>query len=881
MPISTPEPTGGEFTQRELLRERKALIDAFVRGKAPDFMERHSRLLDDFFWGSFENSLAGPMMDMIRNPYAIIALGGYGRQEQCIHSDIDLLFLFKKQVPPAAEQLVREVVYPLWDIGFDVGYATRSLKECLQIAGKDYEVLTSLLDARFICGASPLYSDLMESLRKRLLFRQADKLVHWLVETNYARHRRFGDSSYLLEPNLKEGQGGLRDYHTMLWIGIIKYDFAQPRDLEYQGLLSHYEYRRFRRALAFIWDVRSRLHEMTGRKCDQLHLEFQLKLARAMQFAAAGGQKPVERFLGRLHEAMDTIKEQYLMFLRETGAPKRSRAGRRSKKETGVAGLEVHRAALYFAGAERILKDPVLLVKIFEESVRLKIPVSQESRRLVQEFSHLVDDGLRASPEMVWSFERILLAPAPVFNVLNAMLATGLLSRLIPGFADIVHRIQYNEYHIYPVDKHSLRTVQTLKRFGTDEDQSGEPLCGQLFKKMKHRRLLIWAALLHDIGKGRPGGEHAESGAWIARKLLAEFGAKPEEAELVSDLVRDHLLLIKVATRRDLNNEETAISCARRIGDAERLKMLYLLTVADSVATGPKAWNDWTAVLLRELFLKVLTTLERGELASQEAVAMVERKRHQILNSSKDETDRREREALFAAMSPRYLLYMPTEFIDEHIALFRRLGSRQFVWAVKKANGADTRTVIICGRDRPGLFSKIAGVFTLNGVDILDAQIFTWKNGIALDVFEVKPPPDQLFEEERWHRAEEQLGAALSGELDVAATLTERMREYRPRMPRIADHPHRVAVDNESSSFFSIVEVVTYDFMGLLFSITDTLFRCGLDIWVAKIATRIDQVVDVFYVRDFYGQKVVEPEKVATIQKAILEVLPDTASEEA
>ena len=880
MPVSTPEPTGGELTHRELLCERSELIDAFLKGRAPDFMERHSRLLDDFFRESFENSMAGPTMDMIRNPYAIIALGGYGRQEQCIHSDIDLLFLFKKQVPPAAEELIREVVYPLWDIGFDVGYATRSLKECLQIAGRDYEVLTSLLDARFICGASLLYSDLLEDLRKRLLFRQANKIVHWLVDNNDARHRRFGDSSYLLEPNLKEGQGGLRDYHTMLWIGIIKHDFSQPRDLEYQGMLSHSEYLRLRRALAFIWDVRSRLHEMAGRKCDQLHLEFQLKLARAMQFAADEGQKPVERFLGRLHQAMDTIKEQYLMFLRETGAPKRSRAGRRPKKKTEVAGLEVHRDALYFTAPEKILKNPVLLIKIFEESARLKIPVSQEGRRLIQEFSQMVDDRLRTAPEVVRSFERILMAPAPVFNVLNAMLTTGLLPRLIPGFSDIIHRIQYNEYHIYPVDKHCLRTVQTLKRFGTDEDQSGEPLCGQLFKKMKHRRLLMWAALLHDIGKGRPGGEHAKSGARIARKLLSEFGAKPEEADLVSDLVRDHLLLIKVATRRDLNDEETAISCARRIGDIDRLKMIYLLTVADSVATGPKAWNDWTAVLLRELFLKVLSILERGELASQEAVALVERKRHEILTNSTDEADRAEREALFSAMSPRYLLYMPTEFIDEHIDLSRRLGSRQFVWTIKKANGSDTRTVIICGRDRPGLFSKIAGVFTLNGVDILDAQIFTWKNGIALDVFEVKPPPDLLFEDERWHRAEEQLGAALSGDLDVSATLAERMQEYRPRRPRIADHPHRVEVDNETSSFFSIVEVITYDFLGLLFSITDTLFRCGLDIWIAKIATRIDQVVDVFYVRDVYGQKVVEPEKVAMIQKAILEVLPDTASEE-
>ena len=863
----------------ELVRRREAMIASFLKGDAADFMENHSRLLDDFFRDSFESSLTGPMMDMVKNPYAIIALGGYGRQEQCIHSDIDLMFLFKKKVPNAAEDLIREVVYPLWDIGFDVGYATRSLKECMQIAAKDYEVLTSLLDARFLCGVSLLYTELLETLRKRVLFRQGKNINRWLVENNAARHQRHGDSSYLLEPNLKEGQGGLRDYHTMLWIGKIEYGFTQPRDLEYQGLLSHSEYRRFRHALDFIWNVRSRLHHLAGRKCDQLHLEFQLKLARAMRFAAADGQKPVERFLGRLHGAMGIVKDQYLMFLRETGAPKRSRAGRRSKKTTEVDGLEVRRDALNFVSPEKILKDPVLLIKIFAESARLKLPVSQEGRRLVREFSHLADAAIRKNPEVVDSFERILTAPAPEFNVLNAMLATGLLPRLIPAFSDLVNRIQYNEYHIYPVDRHSLRTVQTMKSFGSADDRSNEPLCGRLFRSMRNRRPLLWAALLHDIGKGVPGGEHSKSGARIAAQVMESFGYGAEEAALVSDLVRDHLLLIKVATRRDLNDEETAISCARRIRDVGRLRMLFLLTVADSVATGPKAWNDWTAVLLRELFLKVLSILEHGELASREAVAVVERKRHEIVESVLAEDGRKEMETLFAAMSPRYLIYMPTAYIREHIELYRRLGERPFVWSVKKANGSGTRTVIVCAKDRPGLFSKIAGVFTLNGVDILDAQIFTWRNNVALDIFEVKPPPDQIFEDERWQKAEAHLHAALSGDLDVASSVADRIRAYRPKKPRIADRPHRVRVDNDTSSFFSIVEVVTYNFPGLLFSITDTLFRCGLDIWVAKIATRIDQVVDVFYVRDFHGQKVTEPEKVAAVETAVLQVLPDPASE--
>jgi [protein-PII] uridylyltransferase len=857
-----------------LQEKRDRLVDAFLQGRAPDFIGQHAQLLDDYFLESFELSMTGPRMDIIRNPYAMIALGGYGRQEQSLHSDIDLLFLFKKKVPPAAEALIREIVYPLWDLGFEVGYATRSLKECIHLAGSDHEVLTSLLDARFLCGVSLLYTELRELLHKKILFRQSGKIINWLVERNTARHLHFGDSSFLLEPNLKEGQGGLRDYHTMLWVGKIKFDFKQARDFEYHGQLSHDEYKGLKEALSFIWDVRSRLHHMTGRKCDHLHLEFQEALAGALKIRGKDGQKPVERFLGELHGSMEFVKQRYLFFLHELGYPRRTKGGRKAQKSTHVEGIVVSGDALNFSSPEKIVDAPELLIHVFEESARLKLPLGAEARRLVREFSHLVDDRFRRSPDVVKSFERILMAPAPVFNVLSNMLETGFLIRFIPAFENLVNRIQYNEYHIYPVDKHSLRTVQMLKSFGSPDDRSNEPLCARFFKEMKNRKRLVWAALLHDIGKGVSGKAHSEKGAKIAHSLLTRFGYSPREVETVVSLVRDHLLLVKVATRRDLNDEETAIALARRIGNVETLKMLYLLTIADSMATGPKAWNDWTSVLLRELFLKVLSTLERGELASQEAVELVEGKKAEIIGEIESTEEKTDIENIFREMSPRYLLYMPGVLIREHIDLYRQLGDRDFVWDIRRANGADTRTVIICAKDRPGLFSRIAGVFTLNGVDILDAQIFTWRNNVALDIFEVKPPPDQIFEDDRWRRAEENLRAALADKLDVFSLLKRRIKTYRPRKPPISLMPNRVVIDNDSSSFYSIIEVFTYDFPGLLFSITDALFRCDLDIWVAKIATKIDQVVDVFYVRDFNGEKVTEPDLVAAIEAAVLEALP-------
>jgi [protein-PII] uridylyltransferase len=360
----------------------------------------------------------------------------------------------------------------------------------------------------------------------------------------------------------------------------------------------------------------------------------------------------------------------------------------------------------------------------------------------------------------------------------------------------------------------------------------------------------------------------------MVRRILTEKGLTAEEVETVVFLVRDHLYLIKTATRRDIHDEETALICARRIRDAERLKMLYLLTVADSMATGPAAWNDWTSHLLREFFLKVLNVLEKGELASDKATAAIERKRQGLLAAAASEDARRRIEALLPALNPRYLLGMTAEHIAGHIELFQRLGTSDFVWDIQPSAEGAVRKVTICAQDRPGLMASMAGVFTLNNINILDVQVFTWRNRTALDVFEVKPPPDPIFEEEKWRRTEQHLHAVLAGTLDLAAALKPRLDVARQVKPRTAKRPHRVRVDNLSSSFFTIIEVFTYDFPGLLYSIADVLFRCELDIWVAKIATKVDQVVDVFYVRDLSGQKVDASDRVSAIKEALLQRLP-------
>ena len=422
--------------------------------------------------------------------------------------------------------------------------------------------------------------------------------------------------------------------------------------------------------------------------------------------------------------------------------------------------------------------------------------------------------------------------------------------------------------------KHLLRTVKTVKQFGTSKDNSLEPLCETIYKEIKNKKLLLWAALLHDIGKGESEEDHARKGGKIIKRILIRKGLNPEDIETVVFLVREHLLLIKTATRRDIHDEETAIICAGKIKDVGRLKMLYLLTVADSISTGPMAWNDWTATLLRDFFLKVLNVLDKGELATEAAIKVIEHKRNNVMASATTKKAKKEVDALFAAMSPRYRLYTPAQAITEHIKLYKIMGDAGFIWDIQRSAEGNTRTVTLCAQDRPGLISKIAGVFTLNNIDILDVQVFTWRNNIALDIFKVKPPPDQILEDEKWKQAENHLADALSGKLDPAAALGKKIAGQRRSNAKISKKPHRVAVDNTGSSFFTIVEVFTYDFPGLLFGITDAIFRCDLNIWVAKIATKADQVVDVFYVRDLNGQKVDSKDQVAQIKGAILDRLP-------
>lgn len=862
---------------RAFQERRTTLLETVNDFEARAFLDAHADAVDEYFRSSFAQSTVGPQMGIMRNPYALVALGGYGRGEQCVFSDIDLLFLFENKVPAEAEELVREIVYPLWDMGLEVGHATRSIKECIQMARLDLEVMTSLLDGRFICGMSPLFHRLMERLRQKLISVKSTKLIDVLVESNRQRHDRFGDSAYLLEPNLKEGQGGLRDYHTMLWIARIQADAKSARDLEYFGYLSTDEYAALDHSLSYVWSVRNQLHLLMGRKLDQLHLEHQTRLADVMKIPQANGYLPVEGLLGDLHGHMEFIKQCYRVFIYELEQRKRLKRKNKALKETQVEGLKFNRGLINFVSPEAVLENPLLMIQIFMESVAHKAPLSAEARRLIKEFGDKVSqDGFRRSPEVLEAFERIMAHPKSGFDILNDMLETGFLANYIPEFKAVTNRIQFDQYHLYPVARHLLLSIKMLKGVvSTKGDGAGDPLGPKIYQEIRHKKALLWATLLHDIGKGEPASGHSERGGGMVAHILAEKGVSKGEIDTVVFLVREHLTLFETATRRDINDEETALYLARRIAKPERLKMLYLLSVADAMATGPKAWNDWTASLMRSLFLKTLNVMEKGELVTKRAIRIIEEKKERIVTASQTADERIENTRLMDLMSPRYLLHTPSQEIPEHIALYHRMKARPFVWHIDKSADGKTRTITLCAQDRPGLLSRVAGVLTLNKINILDFRVFTWRNNVALDIFEVQAPPDQFFEDERWERIEGHMLAALNDELDLASELASREGGFRTLEDKETTkyRPQKVVIDNETSSFFTIIEVIAWDFPGILYRITDAIFRCRLDIWVAKIAGQVDQVVDVFYVRSFDGEKVDSPEEEAQIRETIGAIL--------
>jgi len=810
-----------------------------------------------------------------RERLTLIAIGGYGRGELNPYSDIDLMFLYSGKDQARVEDIAQKLLYFLWDMKLDVGYSVRTLQDCVEMAAADLTVRTALLDARVLAGSRILFRDFEKVMLTQILTKRSDNFIREKVAELRKRREKYGSSVYLLEPNVKESEGGLRDLHAALWVAKIKYKVANPRELIVKGVMTEEELAAYHEALSYLWRIRNELHFFSGRKNDQLTFEAQARLAAFLGYQDNGRTLAVEEFMRDYYLHATKVEHISSSLIaastrREEGALKI--LGYFIRRHVGE-GFYIIKGELVIPDESVIDKEPARLMKIFEYAQKHGVVISVAAKSLIRRSLHLVNDKFRRNKDVNQSFFAILRSDKDVSETLRLMHHLEFLNRFIPEFSHIHCKVQHDLYHIYTVDIHSLFAVDETLRLLRGEREQELPLLTRLAREVDKRELLLLAVLFHDIGKGE-GGSHAEKGADMIPTIARRMGLSKEDGERLEFLVRNHLLMAHIAQRRDLHDEKMIIQFVRQMEKSENLKMLYLLSYADIRAVGTDVWTEWKAMLLQELYEKSFNVLERGDFkleAHSERVKSVKRKALEILGEEYPVAAVKEE---LKAMTTRHLLSNPPQVIAEHVKSLLALDQDKIVTRVAHETEGGYSNLTICTFDVPGLFSMITGVMAANGINILGAQIHTSSNGKVLDILQVNSPQGFVItEENRWKRVEEDLRQVLAGKVQVADLVARRQRPTlltERAKPRFSS---RVEIDNDVSSDYTVIDIYTHDKVGVLYQITSTLTELGLYIGISKISTKVDQVADVFYVKDIFGHKITNPERLEEIRDRLVKAV--------
>jgi [protein-PII] uridylyltransferase len=763
-------------------------------------------------------------------PFMLLALGGYGRQELFPFSDIDLLVCLPESGSVDTEAVAQALFLPLWDSGFDVGHGVRTVPESISLAGADFEVLCSLLDARLLAGPADDFGRFRDAVGD-LVRSHRDDLVPWLARTRQERHLRFGRTPHLLAPNLKEGRGGLRDLHTIHWLETVwRFCGEEPPFLavsEAEALAGH---------AAFLADVRCALHRLSKRKNEVLHLEMQPELAEVLGYAPVGGRPPVELFLSDLHRSMTEVGLLSRLCL-EKALALVSEASAGALKQEGL-------------DFSILAADPGNVIELFRHSALSGVPIVWQTRRIIQSRFPDLEGDPKWPAAVAPKFARLLCSEAAP-HALEQMLEVGFLGLFLPEFREIEHLVQFDAYHRLPAGPHLVETVRQL----AVHDPENEFLEDEL-GHLRAEPCLRWAALLHDIAKA--GDDHAREGAEVSRRMLARLGFDDPLIEESAFLVERHLLLVHTATRRDLGEESVIHALAAELGDVRRLSLLTLLTWADSVATGPKAWNPWIANLLRETYFKTRRVLEYGFFSEEHRVHKLSRLRDGLRSQRPEELTVPDFERFLGVMPPRYLMQTSPRRIIEHIGLVREFFAARpdtpfkLTWEHKAGTRAMRLTLV--STDRPGLFARVCAALDRHGLSVLGAELFVWDDRTVVDVFWVTEPLDMLYAEETI----DAFGGSLArffhdeAELDrLPVTVTPRQRKVFAMDPELV----QVHLDNDASDFHTVLSIQAPDIPGLLATVSLSLYRLGIDLLFARIATQKDKAVDILHIREG-GEKI-------------------------
>jgi [protein-PII] uridylyltransferase len=805
---------------------------------------------------------------------AIVAVGGYGRGELAPYSDIDLLFLLSYKLTPHTEQVIEYLLYLLWDLGLKIGQSTRSVEECLRQAKSDLTIRTGLLEARYLWGEQALFEELKKRFDSEIIKSTAAQFVEGKLAERDARHQRVGDSRYQLEPNLKEGKGGLRDLHTLFWIAKYIYRIDDVGKLVELGVLSPEESQRFDRAQNFLWTVRCHLHYLAGRAEERLTFDLQTEIGRRMGYTDHAGSRGVERFMKHYFLVAKDVGDLTRIFcaiLEADQKHKRRLSWMRWGSRRNLGGFIVERDRLAIPSDDFFKNDPVALLRLFHVAQQHDLDIHPRALRAASQSLKLINRKLREDPEANRLFLEILTSRKDPETALRRMNEAGVFGRFIPDFGRVVAQMQYDMYHVYTVDEHTLFAIGIVHKIESGALKEDHPLATQIAGTIVSRRALYLAVLLHDIAKGR-GGDHSIIGEQIALKLGPRLGLSAQETETVAWLVRWHLLMSSTAFKLDIGDPQTIRDFVDRVQSPERLKLLLVLTVADIRAVGPKVWNGWKAALLRELYHRAIEVISGGlsEAGQNSRVASAQAAARDLLPDFSDDDF-----AAFASRGyPFYWLSFDPETHSRHARLIREAEATGAPLTVEKRVEAhrSVTEITLYTADHPGLFSRIAGALAVSGANIVDAKIVTMSNGMALDTFWVQDPAGGPFE-----RPDKLAKLAVVFEKVLSGDLKPHLEFARPpafpSRTLVFTVAPRVLVDNKASASHTVIEVNGRDRPGLLFELTRALTGLNLQVSSAKISTYGEKVVDVFYVKDLFGHKVEHRTKLAEIQRTLEAIL--------
>jgi [protein-PII] uridylyltransferase len=785
---------------------------------------------------------------------AVLAVGGYGRAEMAPHSDVDLLFLTPWKITPWAESVIESMLYMLWDLRLKVGHASRTVKDCLRLGREDITIRTALLEYRFVAGHAPLAEDLGERLWNDLFRNTGPEFIEAKLAERAERHRRQGGQRYVLEPNVKEGKGGLRDLQTLYWIGKYLHRVPSPEGLVAAGLFTQEEFETFARAETFLWAVRCHMHYATKRATDQLTFDLQVEVAERMGYADAGGRRAVEHFMQDYFRHATRVGELTRIFLTELEArhakPEASIKGLFRRKKRVRPGLKLVQGRIDVDSPSDFVADKLNLLRIFEEALRTGYLLHPDAMRLIAANLNRIDDEMRSDPEAVHIFLDLLLKHGNPERALRRMNELGVLGAFIPEFEPIVAMMQFNVYHHYTVDEHTIQCISTLAQIERGELIEELPVASRILTDGVNRRILYMALFLHDMGKGRPE-DHAILGAQIARRVAPRLGLSAEESETVEWLVRYHLLMSDIAQKRDLSDPRTVRDFAKAVKTRERLDLLTVLTVCDIRGVGPSTWNNWKAMLLRQLYRDTATALEGGLESLNRAQREDEAKR--ALRDVLSDWEQKDLRAETARHYAPYWQGLTTETQAVFARLLRGLRDDEIRIDLHPEVARDATRACFALADHPGIFSRLAGALALVGANVVDARTYTSKDGYATAVFWIQDVEGKPYEVAKLPRLRGMIDKTLNGEIKARDALKDRDK-VRKRESQFR-FPTHIVFDNEGSEIYTIIEVDTRDRPGLLFDLTRTLAVNNIYIASAVIATYGAQVVDTFYVKDMFGLK--------------------------